>query len=288
VGDSAALPLECPVCRRPLDNTGRAWACAAGHSFDAAREGYVNLFPPQHRTRGIEGDTAEMLRARRRFLESGHFRPLRDLLAEKVAAILDRPASAVSPQSRHVLEVGCGEGYYVGGIAEVLGEAHGDVHLLGMDVSKAAARMAAKRYPGATFFVGDLNNRIYLQDGSVDVLLDVFAPRNPAEFARVLRPGGFLLVAIPAETHLASLRSQYRLLDIQPDKEAKVLDRLGTAFRLVGRAELCYEMTLAEGEVADVVTMGPSQWHHRGPEGGEGLALLATEASFVVLTLAPS
>ena len=115
-GDAA--PLECPVCGRALGASGTACTCPSGHSFDIAREGYVNLLAPQHRTRGIDGDTAEMLRARRRFLGAGHYAPLRDLLAEKTAALLGGNAAARPPRRRHVLEVGCGEGYYIGGIAD--------------------------------------------------------------------------------------------------------------------------------------------------------------------------
>ncbi len=85
--------LACPVCDSPVDLEESRCACPEGHSFDVAREGYVNLLVPQHRTKGIDGDTAEMLHARRRFLEAGHYAPLRDLLAEKVATALAQPAS---------------------------------------------------------------------------------------------------------------------------------------------------------------------------------------------------
>ena len=289
--------FECPVCGRSLRAAAGSLVCASGHSFDVAREGYVNLLPPQHRTRGISGDTASMLQARRRFLEAGHYRPLLELAAEKVADAFERavvpptdsPETASIPAERPcVLEVGCGEGAYIGGIATMLGEASEAPVFLGMDVSKDAARMAAKRYPEVTFFVADVNRRIYLTDASVDVVLDIFSPRNPIEFARVVRPHGRVLVVIPADTHLASLRAELGLLDIQEDKEAKVLERFGGTWRLSDRVTLRYDLTLAPAEVADVVAMGPNQWHRGAPMGGQGLGPVATEASFIALTLRPN
>ncbi len=183
----------------------------------------------------------------------------------------------------------------MGGIAERLGgdagaraDAHtssASLHFLGMDVSKAATRLAAKRYPSVTFFVGDVNRRIYVRDASVDVLLDVFAPRNPAEFARVLSPLGSVVVAIPGPEHLASLRERLGLLDIEEDKEAKVLARLGEAgLQLTDRAEMRYDLTLSATDVGDLVAMGPNQWHGKSPVDGE-LAPMVSEASFIVLTL---
>ncbi len=285
MSDRRQPPFECPVCGAPLARTGETFACASGHSFDVAREGYVNLLPPQHRTRGIEGDTASMIQARRRFLEAGHYAPLRRLLAETALAALGH---AAEPETGVMLEVGCGEGYYLGGVGEALAASWGNVQRLGMDLSKAAVKAAAKHYPDATFFVGDVNKRIYLEDDSIDVLLDVFAPRNPAEFARVLRPTGSLVIAIPGDTHLASLRSAHGLLDIQEDKEAKVLARLEGRFSLSARTELRCDLALSGADVADLVAMGPNQWH-RAPLGdGQTLQPMVTEASFILLTLSPS
>ncbi len=231
------VPLACPVCDGPLGERDATLICDEGHSFDLAREGYANLLVAQHRTRGIEGDTLEMLRARRRFLAQEHFEPLRRLLAETVTAELSgsdaagaaRPSASTAPV---VLEAGCGEGSYLGAVSEALREQGIDAVAAGTDVSKAAVRLAAKAHPDAAFFVADVNRRIYVSDASIDVLLDVFAPRNPAEFARVVAPGGVLVIVIPADDHLGELRREFGLLQIEEDKEAKVLARLAEGFEL--------------------------------------------------------
>jgi 23S rRNA (guanine745-N1)-methyltransferase len=261
--------------------------CSAGHSFDIAREGYINLLPSNHRSRGIDGDVASMLHARRRFLEAGHYRPLLEALADDVRATLcERGGRLAEATQTCVLEVGCGEGYYLGSIQAALGgEVDPRVVFVGADLSKAAARLGAKHYPQATFIVADLNRRLYVEDASVAVLLDIFAPRNAAEFARVLEPGGIALIVIPAESHLATLRDRLGLLGIQEDKEARTLERFGEEFRLVGRREVRYPLELSADAEKDLVEMGPNHWHQPDDESGSPGASSVTEASFLILRL---
>ena len=284
--DADAWPLACPVCGRGLRRRPGALGCSAGHAFDIAREGYVNLLPSQHKTRGIVGDVPEMLHARRRFLERGYFRPLLELLTREVERALPEPdtAPAGSDGRACVLEVGSGEGYYIGSIAQ--GPAGvGATVFLGADLSKSAARLAAKRYPHATFIVDDVNRGICVEGGTVSALLDIFAPRNPAEFARVLAPDGVALVVIPSDAHLASARTRLGLLDIQQDKERQVLDRFAIGFALSERTELRYPIELDAEAANDLAQMGPSYWHQSEEHASLVGQPLATEASFVILRL---
>ena len=284
------LPLTCPICDAPLRATGAALACRDGHTFDVAREGYVNLLPSQHRVSGMVGDTPDMLQARRRFFDEGHFAPLLETLTADVERIerersQRRAADDGSPTT--ILEVGCGEGYYIGSIADRLSAALGPgVSFLGTDLSKPAVRLAAKRYPATRFFVADVNRRLYLEDASASILLDVFAPRNPDEFARVLEPGGFALIVIPGDAHLADLREEFGLLGIQPGKEALVVERFAQHFRLAERTEVRYPMELSAEAVRDLVGMGPNRWHRREDDASlRATGPRSTEASFVVLGL---
>lgn len=279
-----AWPLICPLCREALSRSPTALACPSGHSFDLASEGYVNLLPPQHRTRGIEGDLPEMLRARRRFLEAGHFGPLRDRLTAIAAGELGRAARCLGADRLCVAEAGCGEGYYLGGIAR--GAARDlpvPVTAVGIDLAKEAARLAARRYPEAVFAVGDVNRGLPLADGSASLLLNIFSPRNPVEFARVAAPGGMLVVVLPAPDHLADLVATLHLLGVQEEKEALVVRRLAEGFQPAGREELRLPLALTAGEVGDLVTMGPSHRHRPSRAGSGDFAPAAAEASFVVL-----
>ncbi|HEX2165973.1 MAG TPA: methyltransferase domain-containing protein [Longimicrobiales bacterium] len=299
--DSDAWPLACPVCGAHLHRTLRVFTCPAGHSFDAAREGYVNLLTPQHRERGITGDTPEMLHARRRFLEGGFYRPMLDRVIADAALLLRSGRTAQENPLRSIVEVGCGEGYYIGGAAEAL-QSHGAAEALqshgaaarfvGLDVSKPAVRLAAKRYPDIAFAVANVRRRLYLHSASVDVLLSIFAPRNPAEFARVVAPGGHLIVVIPAQSHLGSLRSQLGLIGVEEAKEERVIDQFRNSFTLVDRSRVEYPLELAADAVNDLVMMGPNRWHQPAgggqPDAGERTGEVETTASFVLLRLARS
>jgi 23S rRNA (guanine745-N1)-methyltransferase len=290
-----AWPLECPVCGAPLTRTPATLVCPQRHSYDIAREGYVNLLAAQHRERGIEGDDAGMVRARRRFLDAGHFAPLRDRLAAIVGDALREPQDAAAPEgiaggprgdAREricVGEVGCGVGYYIGGIADALTRSMaGRVGFVGIDVSRAAVRLAARRYRDVTFIVANARRRIYLQTASASVLLNVFAPRNAAEFARVTRSGGSLVVVIPHPAHLASVRTELGLIDIGEDKEETLVAQLGDDFSLAHRETLRFPLTLSAEAIEDVVAMGPNRWHRRDArEDARGPA--STEAAFVVV-----
>ena len=280
-----AAPLICPVCGHDLQPRPGALACASGHSFDVAKEGYVNLLLPQGGGT-IVGDVPEMLHARRRFLERGHFRPLADTLASDTRRELARThAETPAPSAPAcVLEVGSGEGFYIGTVAEQLADKDGaGTTFVGADVSKAAARLASKRYRDVTFIVADTNRGIWVRDGSVTVLLDVFAPRNPAEFARVLAPGGLALVVIPGEAHLSGAREALGLLGMQPDKERQVVERFAGRFTLAGRCELRYPIELSRSDAEDLAQMGPSYWHRPDEPIPLLAAPISSEAHFVLL-----
>jgi 23S rRNA (guanine745-N1)-methyltransferase len=263
--------LICPVCAGGLTDEGATFRCARGHAFDRGRGGYVNLMAAGHGRSGIRGDTTEMLHARRRFLERGHFEGLAIALegAARERAAAGTPggfggdaAGGVGRPPFTVLDVGCGEGYYTGRVAAALaGGAGPPARVLGLDVSRDAVRLASRRHPGVSFFTSDVSHRIHLADATVDLLLNVFAPRNPAEFRRVARPGASLLVVVPAGDHLVELRERLPLLEIQPEKRARTVAALAPGFDLAGEERVRYRIALPADDIRHVVRMSPSAWH---------------------------
>jgi 23S rRNA (guanine745-N1)-methyltransferase len=265
----------CPHCHEPLERSSGSLVCSNSHSFDLAKEGYVNLLAGRQKS-GPKGDSAAMLAARRRFFESGFYEPLRAYLMRLVTTF----------EHATVAEIGCGEGYYIGGISEHISSSK----CLGSDIAKEGVRLAAKRYDRAQFAVADTNKLVPLGTESVDVLLDIFAPRNPEEFARVLRPAGHLVVVIPTDRHLAELRRVQPLLQIQADKHRQVVAALAGHFQLAQSETLAVPLNLAGSDVADLVAMTPNAWFLT-PEQQQRLAAAGEQmvtAEFEVLVLIPS
>ena len=248
---AASVSLLCPVCRGPLTSAGTtevpALACPLGHRYDAARQGYFNLL-----TGGgtkFQADTAEMVQARVEFLAAGHYRPMADELAGLVAA--------AAPAAPRVLDAGAGTGYYLGVVADSLP----DADAVALDISKFALRRAAKALPGARCLVWDVWRPLPLADGSVDAVLNVFAPRNAAEFRRVLRTKGVLAVVTPQPAHLQEIRALAGMLEIGDEKESRVAGALEAYFRPEQTVHCEYRMRLTAADIRNVALMGPSARH---------------------------
>ncbi|MGD8490750.1 MAG: hypothetical protein PVJ23_00860 [Anaerolineae bacterium] len=281
-------PLICPVCGDGLRAAAGTLKCPQSHSFDIAKEGYVNLLLSGKRRAKIRGDAKAMLRARRRFLEQGFYEPLSDTLNQRVQHYLET-ATRAGPTAApiYVADMGCGEGYYVGRLKQALDRrlATTTCRYFGMDISKQAARLAAKAYPDICFFVANTNDQILFATGSVHILFNIFAPRNPAEFARVIVPGGLLLVALPNPDHLADLPAELKLLGIEADKQQHILDHLASTFTLTGQHTISHELVLDGSQLVDLVGMTPNYWHLEAGEWRtiEALAGTTTSASFTIL-----
>ncbi len=274
-------PLICPICAQPLSDYGQTWQCPAGHSFDVAREGYVNLRRGHKKLPEMAGDSPEMLRARREFLERGFYEPLSDVINERVAtAVATQPAPVI-------VDVGCGEGYYLRRLAAALDGR--PTHLFGVDIAKTAVRMAAKRGGGGygRYLVADVNEKLPFADQSAYVLLNLFAPRHLAEFARLVTPGGQLLIAIPASDHLQSLRDRFALIGIQPEKLTHVSAQFASLFTIQPAQIVTFPLRLENDALYWLIQMMPGARHLTAgqQEVIAHTAVVETVASFVVLPM---
>ena len=232
----------CPICGAALEREETRYACPAGHSFDLAREGYVNLLPANRQHSKAPGDDKDMTAARTRFLEGGWYAPLR----EKLCEIVERDL----PQGGTLLDAGCGEGWYTAALADVASAKGGRV--AGVDLSKPAVKKAARRCPHAEMAVASVYH-LPLADRSVHMLVDCFSPLAAEEFYRVLSPGGKFLYVVPGPRHLWELKE---ILYTNPyENEEKVEDYpgfaleevlpVGTAFTLTDPLDIqaLYHMT---------------------------------------------
>jgi 23S rRNA (guanine745-N1)-methyltransferase len=290
--------LQCPVCSEPLelhaDNTGReALLCAAGHRYDAARQGYFNLLTG--RGTGFQADTAEMVDARAAFLARGHYAPLGEAIADVVSAhLLDSRTGGVRPGEAGrtatplpepgavVLDAGAGTGHY---LQQVRRRCPG-IRPVALDISKFAIRRAARALPDGLALAWDVWRPLPLADGSVDVILNVFSPRNREQFARVLRSSGLLVTATPAPGHLAEIRTTANLLAFAADKATSVEDSLTGTFRKDSAQELAFSMELSPEDVRHAALMGPAAHHlDRGKLAGAIAELPETMSVSARLTL---
>ena len=218
--------MSCTVrgCALPLRRRDRSWVCDAGHSFDIARRGYVNLLQPQDRRSRVAGDSKAAIDARAALLDAGVGRTLLDALVARVAA-LDLGDAPV------VVDLGCGSGE---GLAAIAGQRPGTG--IGIDLSSAAAEQAARRFPDLTWVVANADRRLPLLDASVDLVVSIHGRRNPGETARVLRPRGHLLIAVPAADDLIELRELVQGQRVEQDRAEAVLAEQGPRFELIARS----------------------------------------------------
>jgi 23S rRNA (guanine745-N1)-methyltransferase len=244
--ERAVALLACPVCGAGLSAAADGVRCAAGHAFDRARQGHVTLLPPGHRP--PSGDTAAQVADRVAVLDAGTYAGITAALTTAVLA--DGPPGTL-------LDLGGGTGHHLAAVLDRLPDAAGVV----LDSSPYAARRAAKAHPRALAVVADTWAGLPVRDGAVDRVLDVFAPRNGPETARVLRPDGRLVVVTPAADHLGELVGPLGLLRVDPDKGARTASSLEPHLQQVAAAAHREELALDHAAVRALVGMGPHARH---------------------------
>jgi len=278
----AVARLRCPLCHAGLAADGRALVCARGHCHDVARHGYVTLTPP--RRRPLRGDPAAMVRARAEFLAAGHYAPI----AAAVAAAARREAGgtdetggtagaggrdATGPTSadgagsgadgapRCVVDLGAGTGYVLARVLDALAE-----HWTGIavDASRDALRHAVRADGRIAGVAADVWDDVPVRDGAADLVLSVFAPRNPGEVARVLAADGALVVVTPTPAHLGELRSLGGVLTVEAGKRERLRERLAPALVPTRAAPVEFSLALSRTDARNLVVMGPSG-HHVDP-----------------------
>ncbi|MDV6231420.1 MULTISPECIES: methyltransferase domain-containing protein [Rhodococcus] len=243
--------LLCPQCRvREVDSglgvgdTDRTLWCDRGHSFDVARQGYVSLLTGDGGK--FAGDSAEMIAARDVFLEKGHFDPI-------AAAV----SAGVPVDSEVVLDVGVGTGHYLAAVLDARPDARG----IGVDVSKFAARRAARSHPRLGSVVADIWSGLPVRSGALSAVTCVFAPRNAGELNRVLVDDGVLVVVTPTMRHQRELRGPLGLIGVAEDKTRRLGESLSGLFEPVAESALEYSMMLSHNDIEALIGMGPSSRH---------------------------
>ena len=240
----------------------------SGHSYDVAKQGYVTLAAGA----GLKhkGDDMDMVNARETYLAMGHFAPFVEAVTGAVQDGLDSASLAESTPAS-LLEVGAGTGYYLAHTLDSIAEARG----VGLDISPHAAKHLAKCHPRVGAVVADVWERLPIQDESVDAISVVFAPRNPAEFQRVLAPGGQVIVLTPGAGPLDELREPLGILGVEEGKVERMYEQAeGYLEQAADPVDISFPIELDKASVAAQVGMSPSARHISAGELAERMAAL--------------
>ena len=260
----------CPVCGGKLERSEKGYLCPMGHGFDLAAEGYVHLLPANKKHSKLPGDDKNMVRARNRFLSGGYYEPLRKTLSALTLELSgDDPA---------VLDSGCGEGWYTEGIYNALKSTGKSFQVGGIDISKEAVRLAAKRLKNAEFAVASAYH-LPLAEDSVSLVLNCFSPLCTSEFLRVLKTDGHFVYVVPAPRHLWELKCAVYDKPYENERTREEYE----GFELVKTVNVDSVITLPDRQtISDLFTMTPYFW--KTPKEGiarlELLEMLETEISF--------
>ena len=254
--------LICPVCGQALQKFGNSMACEKGHSFDMAKEGYVNLLRAS-KNGDLIGDDKFSARSRRDFLNKGYY----SLLQQELCRLF-------ADKQGNLLDICCGEGYYTAALGE-----NPNLRVFGFDISREMVRLAAKRGNG-TYFVANMAS-IPVADGSMDYAVHLFAPFNEASFARVLKPAGRLLTVVPGRFHLWGLKQALYDTPYENDEKLPVTEQL----RFIGSHKISGTILLkSQEDIQAVFRMTPYYFHTSQQDKEKLLPLdqLETAIEFVI------
>lgn len=252
--------LQCPVCRELTVRSETGCQCANKHTFDAARQGYVNFLLAHQKRSREPGDNREMIQSRRRFLDRRHYDKLSDGINDAIAGAVP---GLEQEQGIHVLDAGCGEGFYLKRLKESLGHSDSDqavFHYYGVDISKYAVQQATQRDRTMNWFVASIVDLPFVPS-SLDIVLNVFSPLNFPEFSRILKDTGKLVIAHPGPRHLNGLREVIYPV-AREHEESDMVEQAKGLFALSNRTRVTYPLELTgSGEIMDLLAMTPYFWN---------------------------
>lgn len=235
--------LICPNCKSPLFQACNSLKCQHNHSFDLAKEGYVNLLLPNEKKTKDPGDDAVMVSSREAFLKKGYYEKLQTEILEIVKKL----------NCNTILDAGCGTGYYIN-LAD-----YQNLDVIGIDISKHAIKKAAKEKGAASFLVASIFN-LPFQDETIDAVINIFAPKPEKEFLRVLKDGGVVIEVTPGKNHLIELKKAIYSDQTRKNQEKTSFSEL----TLIDFQRLTYQSKVKENDDLMQLVMMTPYWYKGG------------------------
>ncbi|MDH5392350.1 MAG: methyltransferase domain-containing protein [Gammaproteobacteria bacterium] len=241
--------VQCPVCQQSLQAKENKWQCDNHHHFDIAKQGYCNLLLANQKKSLTPGDDSRMLNARFQFLNQGHYQPVADAICRLIARHCPGP--------EQVLDIGCGEGYYLSSLKASLNNPA--TSYFGTDISKQALKLAARHYPSIDWFVAAAKNQPFFAQ-QLDLVLNIFAPADWQEIHRILKPDGHVLLAVAGSDHLQSLREMI-YQSVKPHQPERFLEKVAANFELIDSSACQFELLLTDQDsIHSLLQMTPYYW----------------------------
>lgn len=267
------IKLICPICGKRLIINENTLKCAQHHTYDIARQGYVNLLPVQNKHSLNPGDTKEALKARRSFLNKGIYLPICSAVTEKAKELLN------PVQNPCIADIGCGEGYYLRAVADTVK----DAHCIGLDISKDGVKMACSRGRDISWAVATAAH-IPIESSCIDLITAMFSLFCDSEFSRILKPGGYVIEVTAATNHLIELKPIiYDRVFEQNKKPCSISDN----FLEISCEKHSFDFTLENRELTELLKMTPHFWriHKERREKLEKLPCLKLTAEYFLRVL---
>ncbi|MBL4709137.1 MAG: methyltransferase domain-containing protein [Flavobacteriales bacterium] len=244
--------LICPYCKSYLSDSGeKTYACVNKHSFDIAKQGYINLLPVNQKKSKDPGDNEMMIAARRNFLELGFYDPL-------IESIKNLDSEKLSFETKDIVafDAGCGEGYYS---EKALNNLPGlTTEIWGTDISKYAVKNAAKKYKDNLYFVSSIYN-LPIANASTDLILSVFSPIMAEEFKRILSKQGYALIVSPAPNHLREMAEL--IYDTFRPHTTNIVEKMTSTFEHHSTKRSTFKIEIKSAEALLVLLkMTPYYW----------------------------
>lgn len=244
--------LSCPICQTEIRIDEMKLICKENHTFDIARQGYVNVL-----NRAVKTNYAKELFVSRHKLttQTSFFTPLQNKLNDVIKGNLRNSNSTI-------LDAGCGEGSHLNKIKELLGTECEKVKTVGIDIAKEGILEAAKHYEGHVWCVADLANLPFAEE-TFNVILNILSPANYEEFIRVLKSDGAIVKVVPQKAYLNEIRE---FNDGHFDHDSlysneQTVDLFHTHFDQVENIPLQYDVTLGEDSLEYLLQMTPLTWN---------------------------
>ncbi len=243
--------LICPVCSQPLNRVEKKLSCENNHSFDQAKQGYFNLLLNQAKKSKQPGDNSDMVHARTRFLDAGHYQSISDAINQMAVDLLWQQ------QDAQILDLGCGEGYYTQRLHHALSDHQINHELFGLDISRDAVKAACKRTKDIQWLVANGKKTPFSEHG-MHLTLNVFNRIMPDSLKQICHPQGRVIIASAGAHHLQQLKEA--IYDTPKYVEFDAIAAMGGHFKHEQRQQLDFVIKLPPASTQDLLYMTPHAW----------------------------